>query len=451
MEEKLEHDEIEAKVAEQKQVEAKTEEDHETREAPPQAKSSSSSPRPSSSSVSLPITIVFKIKPDGYPLQLQFPRSATLAEVRATVASDLHVEVDSLQFSSASLDFSMKAPDSLQQRLQDFSCQADRHYVVDVVQRDSAAASGYEFTLPDTLDVLVESDDPTVPAKALKVHISRDTARMQPKYLGGFRHKVNGKVLLNAETQVVKPRDFAKEQQRADSLFHRDTQTTQEVSRSAQTLRESGTQMPRPGLHISTENDWEITAQPYFDSAQHHLRKVKQTVVIQTYWRAYCARRRAKEVRLQRDRKVAEVARMEEEERLRKEERNKKEVERRMQPRTRADFEVLYNEVEHWRRHESERIERSVDNMEERQKELERLLEKETKLLQTIQKLKMETNAKYKKIKISKMLREMAAPKRWELRDGDIAEVHTPYTIRAKALQEIYEVRFFWSSPSGTW
>ena len=437
--------------------ESKEDEEEEAKEceAPPQPSSSSSS-----SSIAMPstmahaegktsdeisaedvcvdepkITIVFMIKPDGYPLKLQFPKHTKLCDLQATVSSDLQVAASSLKFSSASMDFSDAA-----KSLRDFSCQTDRQYVVDVLVSPNASKDSYAFTLPKVLDVLVESDNPNVPSKAIKVHISRDLATVQPKYLGGFRHKVSGKVLLNAETQIYKPRDYEQEKRRAESRFHRDTQTAQEVTRSAQTLRENGTQMPKPGLYVCSQKDWEVTPKPYFDSSQHHSRKVDKTVVIQTYWRAYCARREARNVRNARDEKLAELAKLEEEEKERQEERKRREVERRMQPRSRADFEVLYNEVEHWRRHESERIHQEFEDYVERQRELEELLRKETKLLQTIDKLKTQTNVKYQQIKKDKMLEEMAAPKRWEMRDGDVTQVHTPYTIRAKALQEIYQV-----------
>jgi len=38
------------------------------------------------------------------------------------------------------------------------------------------------------------------------------------------------------------------------------------------------------------------------------------------------------------------------------EDRHKKEIERRMRPRTHEDFEILYDELENWRLHETARI-----------------------------------------------------------------------------------------------
>lgn len=65
------------------------------------------------------------------------------------------------------------------------------------------------------------------------------------------------------------------------------------------------------------------------------------------------------------------------------------EIQRRMHPRTRDDFEILYNELENWRQHETKRIEESGLPEIERLEALAQLLHKQTKLLQTIDRLKI--------------------------------------------------------------
>lgn len=40
--------------------------------------------------------------------------------------------------------------------------------------------------------------------------------------------------------------------------------------------------------------------------------------------------------------------------------------------------------------------------------------------------------------RIKRMLELMAEPKKWELNDGDICQVHTPFSTRAKELMELY-------------
>ena len=40
--------------------------------------------------------------------------------------------------------------------------------------------------------------------------------------------------------------------------------------------------------------------------------------------------------------------------------------------------------------------------------------------------------------RIKRMLELMAEPKKWELNDGDVCQVHTPFSTRAKELMELY-------------
>jgi hypothetical protein len=66
---------------------------------------------------------------------------------------------------------------------------------------------------------------------------------------------------------------------------------------------------------------------------------------------------------------------------------------------------VLYNELENWRQHETRRI-----NEKERLEEQTKLLSKQTKLVQTIDRLHKE------------FLGLMSAPKQWQMSDGDVAD-----------------------------
>jgi hypothetical protein len=65
-------------------------------------------------------------------------------------------------------------------------------------------------------------------------------------------------------------------------------------------------------------------------------------------------------------------------------------------------------------------------------------LDKETDLLQTIDRLKIIANRENKEEKINKFLKAMSDPKKWERCDGRLTEVHTPFTTRAKELMDIY-------------
>ena len=69
---------------------------------------------------------------------------------------------------------------------------------------------------------------------------------------------------------------------------------------------------------------------------------------------------------------------------------------------------------------------------------LKQLLHKETELLQTIDRLKINAEKLNKQDKIQKFLSSMANPKVWKRSDLRYTEVHTPFTTRAKELMEIY-------------
>merc|ERR1711887_320156 len=62
----------------------------------------------------------------------------------------------------------------------------------------------------------------------------------------------------------------------------------------------------------------------------------------------------------------------------------------------------------------------------------------ETKLLQTIDKLKIQANGQNRDAKIKKGLEGMAKPKVWAQSDGEATTVHTPFTTRAKELMDLY-------------
>lgn len=126
---------------------------------------------------------------------------------------------------------------------------------------------------------------------------------------------------------------------------------------------------------------------------------------------------------------------------MREEEENKRktEVERRMHPKKNKDFDILYNELEVWRLNETKKIKGSkMLNEEEKKLALRVLLNKETKILQQIDRLKITAHDKNKNEKISNFLKAMSDPKLWKRTDGRFTEVHTPFSTRAKELMQLY-------------
>ena len=110
-----------------------------------------------------------------------------------------------------------------------------------------------------------------------------------------------------------------------------------------------------------------------------------------------------------------------------------------MQPRTANDFKLLHSELEEWKKHEASLILESDISEEEKKEALIKLLHRETRLLQTIDKLKVQANRKNRREAVDQKMLEMGQPKTWELGNGVRIEVTTPGTERARELMQLLE------------
>ena len=204
-------------------------------------------------------------------------------------------------------------------------------------------------------------------------------------------------------------------------------------------MREFGVQMEKPGLYIDQRNDKIIYPKKYFSSAMWNKKREATTLKIQCHVRAWFARRTANGLRKKRDDRDNELLTKQADLRDKEEHEHKEEIERRMHPKKVKDFEILYNELEAWRLNETKKIKGSTELKEEEKKlALQLLLHKETKILQQIDRLKIQAHGKNKSEKISNFLRAMSDPKLWKRSDGRYTEVHTPFSTRAKELMDLY-------------
>ena len=182
----------------------------------------------------------------------------------------------------------------------------------------------------------------------------------------------------------------------------------------------------------------QLRPKTYFTAAELAELKERMVLQLQCAWRCYVARVRTQKKRdqLEERQRLIDVANQKKKQEAA--ELKQRNFERRKHPRTIEDFEILYNELESWRYNENKRIKGLGLPKVEEQKELQELLAKETKLLQTIDRLKTIAAKENKKLKVQKMLQLMSEPKKWELRTTDVAEVHTPFTTRSKELMDLY-------------
>lgn len=196
--------------------------------------------------------------------------------------------------------------------------------------------------------------------------------------------------------------------------------------------------MERKDLFIDNAGDKILYPGPYFTAEQLEELKFEKTIVIQRYWRKFVACRRAKELRAERDRINNEREEAIKNEDDGTERRRQREIERRMHPRTTADFEILYNELENWRYYENKKINESNLPEKERLEELAKVLNEETRLLQNIDRLKVQAAKENKEENTERMLDLMSNDKKWAMSDGEVASIETPFTKRASELRELY-------------
>jgi hypothetical protein len=424
------------------------------------------------------VVVCVVIQPGNFEHTVDVVPTCTLDKLIAEVSGDLRINADAV---------SLRLPSKVTGEYvhQPTTDDQGNAVVISSLELDSAAphlrieavidtqSAVDKQVLPDSIRVEFWRDngdgrEPELVSFQVQIERHRDARK---PFLGGFRHKSTGQEYHHAKTQSDPPNSKKKNKGRSGKQarkaneskegdgnaddeheqheeeaevdierFHRTTQTFVEQSRSCQTQRESGTQMERSDLLLDKSRDKTVNARSYFSADELHELKTKMTITVQRYWRGCTARHRAMLIRsaVQERRDATEAAEVESDKRARS--KHQRNVQRRMNPRSFADFEILYTELEHWREHETMRIKATQGlSSEDKQEALAQLLAKETRLLQTIDRLKISASVENRESRIAKFLRLMSSPKKWELRDGKVAMVQTPFTNRAAELEELYK------------
>ncbi|XP_007420415.2 IQ and ubiquitin-like domain-containing protein [Python bivittatus] len=286
-----------------------------------------------------------------------------------------------------------------------------------------------EFYMPDIITVRVQTEPDTF--QDVSIEIKRPT--FEKPFLGGFRHKETGIEYHNAGSQTDPKKNPEKEYEE----FCRSTQTVVERKKLQQTRNTTSTQMTKIGVYVSNITDKLIEPKQYVTAEEYHARRLRAIIVIQTYYRRWLA--------IQFVNKLKEQLRLrmewEREEELRKQREKEikllREYNRRLYPKTKDDFELLYHALELWRQEELERINSTFTGA-ERKAALCGLLEKETQLIASIGRQKINAVEENQEKAILSFLEKCAEPKRWKAFDGRTTEMDTQFTLRARELLEIY-------------
>lgn len=371
------------------------------------------------------------ILPEGYGQTKQIHVDRMVGQIRAELEHELSIPDKSLFLMnlSGAAEFKQVLPD--EKSLRDLGLKPGDRAGIELRINYYQEQVAEEYVMPDCLELKVMNDRGE--ERIISVHVQRPV--MDKPYFGGYRNKMTGATYHHAVTQTapIQKKDVH------IIRFHREAQTYEYRTRSTQCKREAGTQMEKVGLYVDQRDDVVMKPRrPYFSSADKAALVLEKCVMIQCHARGMIARRRTRQLRQARQEREELERREAERRQLEADLRHKREVERRMHPLTPEDFSVLYKELEAWRVNEAARIQNSGFDEATRRAAQYELLRKETKLLQTIDKLKIKAHSQNRDSKIKGKLESMAQPKVWLQTDGETTTVHTPFTTRAKELMDLY-------------
>ncbi|XP_025968844.2 IQ motif and ubiquitin-like domain-containing protein isoform X2 [Dromaius novaehollandiae] len=244
-------------------------------------------------------------------------------------------------------------------------------------ERSSRKAIQQECHMPDIITVRVQTDLDSF--QDVTVKIERPT--YHKPFLGGFKHRITGVEFHNAGSQTV-PK---KRPDKGIKVFCRET----------------------------------------------------QVVVLQTYFRRWHAINLVQKLREEKRLRLEWEAQEELNKKKEKEEKIRSEHKRRLNPKTKEDYELLYHALESWRQEEMEQFNRTLTGT-ERKAALCGFLEQETQLIASIGRHKLDADEENQQKAVLRFLDKCAQPKSWKAFDGKITEMDTQYTLRARELFEIY-------------
>ncbi|XP_068045950.1 IQ motif and ubiquitin-like domain-containing protein [Anomalospiza imberbis] len=286
-----------------------------------------------------------------------------------------------------------------------------------------------DYHMPDVITVRVQTGLNSFQEVVVKV----ERSTYNKPFLGGFRNMSTGVEFHNAGSQT-KPK---KRPDKGIQLFCRETQTVVEKNTQQQTRNTTSTQMTKIGLYVSNMTDKLITPGKYFTAEEYHKRRLEAVIVLQKYFRRWHAINLVQNLKEHKRLRLAWQAQEELQKKREKEEKLRREYEKKLNPKTKEDFELLYHDLELWMQEETEQINRTLTGA-KRKAALCALLEEETQLIACIGMHKLNANVENQQKAILHFLVKCAQPRRWKAFDGKITEMHTQNSLRGKELLEIY-------------
>lgn len=254
----------------------------------------------------------------------------------------------------------------------------------------SAENAYKDLVIPDIITVHIETDE----GEYKNVIVEIENRCIDKPFLGGFINKKTEVIYHHGYTQTGPPKPKVPPEMKN----HRDTQTYFLRNRKLDTYYSRGTQMSNEETWINPVNDKILKAGPYETADEWEKRrnlegKIK---IIQRYFRAWKMRMALKilsaEYKKRIEKELEELRYNEEQNEIRK----KKELIAKIFPRSKADFAMLYNMIDKWKKSETERI-KAMTCGPARIAEMYLLLEKEVEMLRSLERQK-------KQVKLDKMV-----------------------------------------------
>ncbi|KAA3680650.1 uncharacterized protein DEA37_0003245 [Paragonimus westermani] len=283
-------------------------------------------------------------------------------------------------------------------------------------------------------DVLVLHQEKDGMTKNQYISINWLSPSYHKPFLGGYRHKLSNNRYHHACAQtkplVRKVPEVL--------VYSRDTQTYRMKHFGQTTVNHMSTQFPKPGFFVSSHKD-QLKVPGRYETADEYLTRILRDVItIQKYTRRWLAKRRVNKLRQLRDAYLEWERQHEESLKNDKEAQAKHDFERRLHPRTQADFDRLFNALEQWKREEIAKINAQSLTSAERKAALALLLDEEAELIAAIGRHQLCASQKGNERAQLNLLKKAAAPIRWTSSiNGRQLEVETPQTLRGKELLDI--------------
>ncbi|XP_017760974.1 PREDICTED: IQ and ubiquitin-like domain-containing protein [Eufriesea mexicana] len=258
--------------------------------------------------------------------------------------------------------------------------------------------------------------------------------RIKKPYLGGWKNKITQVEYLNAESQTGPPRKPLKQK------CSRKVQYISWTEVFTQTPCHHPTQMSRPDCFVSSESDKYVTSKPYetYDEMMIRLDYDGKARIIQRNYRIYKLLKRIKEY-ARRYRELVENCKQHEAEKvLLYRKRHRQEILRRINPRTRLDFDMLYELVEKWRH---DRLECAKQRFfrPARCAENHVTLEKMVEMLKVIDQKRQAVKKRYMDRKRVRFVTVNCKPISWHGYKNKLIEMDTMRNQKARELKILYD------------